>query len=507
MLSRLSTDVFAFEFRPMEVTVEKQLYFENSSDVDWPFYDAERVLLFSGGLDSLAGAAETASAGNGLVLVSHRPVSTQSRRQRELFAALRTLFPVPMIHVPVWINKDEAMGREPSQRTRSFLYCSLGAIVAASVRAGGVRFFENGIVSLNLPVADEVLRARSSRTTHPQTLDDFRRFFSLVLDRELAVDNPYIFFTKTEVVERIVQRGASRLVGLTCSCAHQGLFQSKTRWHCGTCSQCIDRRVATLAAGLRNEDTADDYVVDVFSGPRKEGYERNMAVNYVRHGVELARMSEEEIATRFNLEFTRACRPFSRPSEAAQQLIEMHMRHGTTVQRVVSQELEGHLAALIDGSLDDSSLLAMTAGRRHVVSLWKGFARRIVEMLQAGLPRCCQSEKPKNEPRLQEICDGILCAQNNDLLREFPLMKWGSTATKPDWSAESLGLWVELKYVREKRDVARVLGEIAQDITKYGDNQRRVLYVVYDPGHLVSDEAAFMEPMSSRPEMELAFVR
>jgi hypothetical protein len=128
-------------------------------------------------------------------------------------------------------------------------------------------------------------------------------------------------------------------------------------------------------------------------------------------------------------------------------------------------------------------------------------------MLQAGLPRCCQSEKPKNEPRLQEICDGILCAQNNDLLREFPLMKWGSTATKPDWSAESLGLWVELKYVREKRDVARVLGEIAQDITKYGDNQRRVLYVVYDPGHLVSDEAAFMEPMSSRPEMELAFVR
>ena len=49
-----------------------------------------------------------------------------------------------MIHVPVWINKDENLGKEPSQRTRSFLYATLGTVVAASVKAAGVRFFENG---------------------------------------------------------------------------------------------------------------------------------------------------------------------------------------------------------------------------------------------------------------------------------------------------------------------------------------------------------------------------
>ena len=73
---------------------------------------------------------------------------------------------------------------------------------------------------------------------------------------------------------------------------------------------------------------------------------------------------------------------------------------------------------------------------------------------------------PENEPRLQEICDGILQGHDSDLEREFPFMRWSASATKPDWSKEGLGLWVELKYVREKKDVLRITGDIAEDITK-----------------------------------------
>jgi hypothetical protein len=108
-----------------------------------------------------------------------------------------------MIHVPVWVNKDENNGREPTQRTRSFLYASLGVIVAVSVRAAGVRFFENGVVSLNLLVADEVTRSRASRTTHPMALNLFGAFFSMVLERQLVVDNPFLLKTKAEVVSLI----------------------------------------------------------------------------------------------------------------------------------------------------------------------------------------------------------------------------------------------------------------------------------------------------------------
>ena len=166
--------------------------------------------------------------------------------------------------------------------------------------------------------------------------------------------------------------------------------------------------------------------------------------------------------------------------------------------------------------MDESSLLAMVAGQRHLVSTWKSYAERIATLLTNGLPVACKSVKPKHEPHLQEICDGILRDHDNQLLREFPFLRWGSTATKPDWSAKEFCLWIELKYVREKLDLRPITEAIAADITKYGDNsapgpvcgvrrnrpsvaggagsgdnEARVLYVVYDPQHFVTDERAF----------------
>ena len=77
------------------------------------------------------------------------------------------------------------------------------------------------------------------------------------------MDNPFLFMTKAEVVKTIADRVPGHLIAFTCSCSHQGLFQSKTRWHRGTCSQCIDRRVAVVASGLQEFDSSDDYVSDV----------------------------------------------------------------------------------------------------------------------------------------------------------------------------------------------------------------------------------------------------
>src|SRR5690606_30612873 len=221
---------------------------------------------------SLAGAVEMASEGEPLVLVSHRSVATVDKRQRDLVAALRARFSGSrLLHIPVWVNKASRLGREYTQRTRSFLFSALGCAVAHSVDADGIRFFENGVVSLNLPVADEVLGARASRTTHPQALYLFGEFYSLVLDRDgdrpFVVDNPFLHKTKKEVIERIACRNATDLIELSCSCAHT-VHKSKSQWHCGTCSQCIDRRMAVLAADVADADPARDYVVDVFTGPR-----------------------------------------------------------------------------------------------------------------------------------------------------------------------------------------------------------------------------------------------
>jgi 7-cyano-7-deazaguanine synthase in queuosine biosynthesis len=504
-LRLLADDKFAFTFVEMKKEPPRQQYLEFGSLQDWPFYGVARVQMFSGGLDSLAGALETAANKEKLVLVSHRPVSVLSSRQKRLFEALRAKSSCPMIHVPVWVNKDENKGKEPTQRTRSFLYASLGILVASSVNAGGVRFFENGVVSLNLPVADEVTRARASRTTHPLALHLFSKFFGKVLGRAVVVDNPFLFKTKADIVSLIGANNAADLIGLTCSCSHPR-FQSKTRWHCGTCSQCIDRRMAVFAARLEQHDAESDYEVDVFRGPRKDGYDKNMAVDYVRHALELSRMTAEDMAARFNRDLTRAVRFSPKRSEAAQQIVGVHMRHGQAVERVVTEQLQKNAGDLVVGQLAPSSLLALVAGQVHLVPIWQRYADRVTALLQAGVPTACKSHKPKNEPHLQEICDGILSGHDATLVREFPFLRWGSNLTKPDWSKEELRLWVELKYVRKKEDIRQIGAAIAEDITKYGDNQRNVLYVVYDPGHLITDQREFAEPVLSRPTMHIRFI-
>ena len=366
LLTFLSNDKYSFSFVPLKHDRPyQQQYLELGDFDDWPFNAPDRVLMFSGGLDSLAGAVETAKRGRKSILVSHRPVTTMSARQRRLFGELQKAFPGQVIHVPVWINKIERLGQEPTQRTRSFLFAALGSVVGHSINAGGVRFFENGVVSLNLPVADEVLRSRASRTTHPITIELLQSLCAAVMGRNFAVDNPYFYKTKAEVVRIISDGKVPHLIAQTCSCAHS-MFKSKNRLHCGRCSQCIDRRFAVTAAGLQAHDPEIDYEVDVFMGPRSPGPESNMAVDYVRHALELCQGSEQELAMRFNTEISRAVRYEARRSEAATKIIAMHKLHGELVQRVLREKIAEKTAEVLEGALEQTSLLGRVIRQEHL---------------------------------------------------------------------------------------------------------------------------------------------
>ncbi|MBL1208251.1 7-cyano-7-deazaguanine synthase [Geminocystis sp. GBBB08] len=507
VLNFLSDDKYIFQFQQL-TNEPKQLYLELNEQEKWTTQNIDRVLMFSGGLDSLAGAVETASTGKNLILVSHRSVATMDKRVKQLVKKLRQFYPeITIKHIPIWVNKDSTTLRhEHTQRTRSFLFSALGTAVAECINSDGVRFFENGIVSLNLPVADEAIRARASRTTHPLALYWFSELYSLITERDFQIDNPFFFKTKTDIVSIIAQNNASELIGFTCSCAHQ-IYQSKTQWHCGTCSQCIDRRIAIFAANQEEYELETDYVSDVFTGKRKEGYETNMAVNYARHAFELDRMSDQEIATKFNRDISRATRSFSKQSQVAQQIIEMHKRHGLNVANVLQTQIQNNSKALFNGHLEKSSMIAMIAGQKHLSSSWQNYIQKITKILKNGIPTACKTHKPKDEPHLQEICDGILQGHDLTLVREFPFMRWSSCFTKPDWSAEHLQLWIELKYVRKKEDIRPITRDIAEDITKYGDNNRRVLYIIYDPQHLIIDEAQFSEEILKREFMKVEFIR
>lgn len=506
-LGFLSDDTYGFRFVPLREAPEDQQFLELGND-SWPFSAVDDVVMFSGGLDSLAGAVATAAKSNDpLVLVSHRPVGQISARQQNLFAELRRTFvSTPMLHVPIWINKANQYGHEPTQRTRSFLFACIGVCVGAMTNAKRVLFFENGVVSLNLPVADEVVRARASRTTNPKSLRLLTDFASLVMDRRIEVINPFISKTKTDVVATIVDHGAGHLIGHSVSCAHT-MFMPKTSQHCGTCSQCIDRRIAMIASGHEALDPSLDYVSDVLTGVRSRGPEQTMAIHYARHATELRSMSATQFVSRFNLELTRAVKGLPDASKAMGDLYDLHQRHATAVHKVLSEQVEVNSSLIAEGKLEPTSMLALIANRQHRAVLWTTYADRVGELLVQGLPAACRTHAPKDEPHLQEMAEGILASFDPELEREFPFMRWSSSATKPDFSKEPLSLWIELKYVRKKGDIRVITEDIAADITKYGDGGVRVLFVIYDPKRLIANDTIFSKPIVARPSMRVRFIR
>jgi len=346
-----------------------------------PFDHIDRVTLFSGGLDSLAGVVDTASRGENLLLVSHRPAEEANKRQLRLTSEIKRQYRAPLQHVPVWVNK-KGLGNEHSQRTRSFLFAALATAVGSTVEAGGIRFCENGVVSINLPFGDQVLQSRASRTTHPFGLYLLQDLCRLVTDNDdYVVENPYTFKTKEEMLHVIANAGASELIKLTCSCTHT-LFRSAGKRHCGQCSQCIDRRAAVVAAHLDAFDPIDDYVSDVFIGKRepKEGYayDHDIASIFSNFAYSMNRLAPTDIAKKYNLDLVRAARPFPDRVAATQQFVDMLKHHGNSFVRAVEMELQTHSALIAERRLEPTSLLAMiltpvqyTAARSLLASVFE----------------------------------------------------------------------------------------------------------------------------------------
>jgi hypothetical protein len=360
-LGFLSDDEYAFTFKKLAKPPPVDQYLDFGA-VNAPGFQAEEVVLFSGGLDSLGGAIQEVIADKrSIALVSHRSNPKIDSRQRALLLDLKQKsLPQQPFHVPVWINKEKALGREYTQRTRSFLYASLGAIVARIFDLWRIRFYENGVVSINLPISPQVVGGRATRTTHPQVLNGFSEIFSAIFQKPFAVENPFCWMTKAEVVKSIRDRGCGDLVKHTVSCTH--VWEMTTmKTHCGTCSQCIDRRFGTLAAGCPDaEDPEEMYGVDLLRGERPPGDSRTMLESYVGMAKRVRSMSDTAFFTEFG-EVHRVTRQIHGMSvhDAATRILALYKRHATEVGDVIARGIRDHAQDISDGTLPSSSLLIL----------------------------------------------------------------------------------------------------------------------------------------------------
>jgi hypothetical protein len=211
-LSFLSDDHYVFEFSelPHDPPIDSFLNFNET-----PF-DGEiaEVVSFSGGLDSLAGAVTEAVVDRRQVLlVNHRSTGKFVPQHESLVRALQNQAKEkPPVHFSVSANRSKSVGGEYTQRTRSFLFAALGVMFARMVGLNRFRFYENGVVSLNLPPSPQVVGSRASRTTHPRVLKGFTRLFSALLGRTFVDDNPFLWDTKTDVVKRFADADCGELI-------------------------------------------------------------------------------------------------------------------------------------------------------------------------------------------------------------------------------------------------------------------------------------------------------
>ena len=88
---------------------------------------------------------------------------------------------------------------------------------------------------------------------------------------------------------RVLQdAGCPELLTATRSCGkHQDALGRKP--HCGGCSQCLDRRVAVVHAGLEIYDPIEEYEIDPFTDSLIEDEPRTIALSYFRFADRAAR--------------------------------------------------------------------------------------------------------------------------------------------------------------------------------------------------------------------------
>ena len=400
-ISFLTDDRVSFTFTQAEAFTPKQDYlrfFGANSNV----FSGGHVVLFSGGLDSLAGALETLETRDGrVILVTHRSAPKIMPHQDRLAAKLARRYPGRVAYVPIRASFKGDKASERTQRSRSFLFAAFGFVMARIAGLDRLNFFENGVVSQNLPLSPMIVGTMATRTTHALALHKFGELLSLVAGSPFKVLNEFQWLTKKEVVEKIRAHGAEDLISDTVSCNHV-VDRTVEFTHCGYCTQCLDRRFGVLAAGMEAADPDEQYETSVLLGSREDRVSIVPALEWTQHSVRLATINDGEFLESFGVELARLKRgyPDLEAEEVVRRSLRLHERHGKAVTAVLNDWAVKKVAELSGGSLPPTCLLRSfmadaTAAPRLAEIVGRGAAARL----------------PTSEPSDREATGGPLAVE------------------------------------------------------------------------------------------------
>lgn len=244
-LDFLTGDNWILSFKNIEIP------FYQSSHIRLPITERfEHLCLFSGGLDSLAGAIDLIHENNNILLISHIDGhGANIPLQTNLISKIKDAYPTKLIkqsgfHV---YNQDNNHTNETTTRGRSILFHGLAIFHAINFGIDKIMTPENGVISINLPLTPSRTCSNSTKTMHPYFIKKFQNALSLIgLNIELV--NPYIYKTKGEMLLENKNHNLIReLATKTLSCSHGGghtLGWYRQSNNCGYCIPCTIRRAS-----------------------------------------------------------------------------------------------------------------------------------------------------------------------------------------------------------------------------------------------------------------------
>lgn len=479
---------YNFSFQPGHSTTPASLFDREEFEIRPQMNNS--VVLFSGGLDSLAGIVERLETTNEQIcLVSHRSQPSITGTQDRLLKALDARYPNRLMHYRFQCSLAKVRATEETQRTRGFLYATI-AYALSHVLLQDKAFFvyENGVTTINFPKRQDMVNARSSRTTHPKSIALLERFFSEVEESKVQISTPFLWQTKTDVLRTISSFGRDDLItsAVSCSKTFQNLEQAT---HCGHCSQCIDRRFAAYGAEVDGIDESGIYASD-FIQHRVEGEVKTTLVDYVRQARDFANWNIDYFYKELLDELVDLTDYVAKPNEeeAVEHIHSLCRRHGQQVLEAVIKMRNTHDD--LSRKIVEGSFLSLVNNREYLKKPVLRLVSDVCDSLSNALPLAFQRELPKNENHLNDMISAILNSNSNKFEREHPFVRFSLAHAVPDHSLNGNYLFIESKYIRNSTTPSRVSEGLAADLTKYPE-ESHILFLVYDPNRSISDDNLF----------------
>lgn len=468
--------------------------------------DQPTVTLFSGGLDSLAGAVERlGQTDEKVLLVSHLSQAGTIHTQRALVRALEQIYPGRTIHYQFECTLRGIRAVEETQRTRSFLYSSIAYAIASAYGRNEFFVYENGVTSINLHRREDLANARASRTTHPRTIGCLSKLFSLLSDSDFVIQLPYILRTKKEVITEVTKR-APQLISSTVSCNRT--FQTHGEaTHCGHCFQCVDRRIASHSADAQDLDHRGLYNHDIIGESINDREARTTAIDYIRQA---KKFTEWNLAS-FEAEYLSELADLldflpegETDADRVDIIWDLFRRHGENVRFGIQRMGEGRKNSL--EPFPKNSLLALVTSGEHMKPEVLRLTESIRDIVEVAMGEMFSRDRPRDEPDMNKKLSAILQTHEPKLKSEHPTKSFACARVVPDHILGSSDLFVEGKYIRQGTPPSKATEGIAADLTKYDENAF-ILFVVYDPDHAIPAQRQFCEEIEAKGRNMVAIVR